>query len=110
MLRFIFLAFKSHSDLIRYEYEHLRDQWEKNGEPQGMLFWKSPHPPKRLLNRYFLSNPGLTSIFWLFVTPKWIEEFPETKKYLRNMRLNALWWNIGMLLPIVIVLLVSVLH
>jgi hypothetical protein len=108
MLRFLFLSFRSHNDLIRYEYEHVREQWEKDGEPRGMLFWRAPHPPKSFLRRYFLSNPGLTSMLWTFVTPKWVEGFPEAKKHLRNMRLNTLWWNIGILLPILIVLLIGV--
>ena len=108
MLRFLFLSFKSHNDLIRFEYEHVRNQWEKDGEPRGMLFWRAPQFPKSFLRKYFLSNPGLTSMLWTFVTPKWVEDFPEAKKYLRNMRLNTLWWNIGILLPIAIVLLLGV--
>jgi hypothetical protein len=70
---------------------------------------EGPQQPKRLLRRYFLSNPGLTSMLWTFVTPKWVEEFSEAKIHLKKMRLNILWWNLGILLPIVIVLLIGVL-
>jgi hypothetical protein len=40
LLRFLYLSFKAHNDLIRYEFEHIPEQWEKDGEPRGMLFWR----------------------------------------------------------------------
>ncbi|MBL8077026.1 MAG: hypothetical protein JNM55_03615 [Anaerolineales bacterium] len=100
--RFFFLAARAHSDLVRFEYENLPDQWEKDGEPQGMLFWKAPTKPKKLANRLFLSNPGITSLLWDFKTPKWVNNYPEAQKHLRAKRLNILWWILGILSPLIL--------
>ncbi len=97
MIRFILLSFKAHSNLVRFEYENIREQWEKDGEPDGMLFWRAPTRSKKFKNRLFLSNPGVTSLIWKFKTPKWVKDYPQTQKYLKSMRMNSLVWNIGIL-------------
>ena len=102
LARFFFLTMKAHSNLVRYEYENIPDQWKKDGEPQVMIFWKAPTKPKKLVNSLFLSNPGITALLWVFTTPKWVNEHPEAQGYLRNMRLNSLWWNLGVLCPLIL--------
>lgn len=109
ILRFLFLSFKAHNDLVQFEYQNLKDEWEKDGEPRGMLFWRAPEPPKKLINRIFWSNPGITAFLWDFKTPKWVKDFPQAQNYLRSMRLNTLWWNIGILLPIVLFVILGLL-
>ena len=94
-LRFIFLSFKAHHDLVRFEYENLHEQLEKDGEPDGMLFWRAPARSNNLINRLLWSNPGLNLFVRLFITPKWVNEYPQAQKYLKTMRMNALWWNVG---------------
>lgn len=102
LVRFFFLAMKAHSNLVRYEYENIPDQWEKDSEPQGMIFWKAPTKPKKLVNSLFFSNPGITALLWAFKTPKWVNDHPEAREYLRKMRLNTLWWNLGILCPLIL--------
>jgi hypothetical protein len=109
MLRFLFLSFKAHNDLVRFEYENIRDEWERDGEPQGMLFWRAPTRPKKFVNAIFWSNPGLTALSWIFKTPKWVKDFPQAQKHLRSMRLNTVWWNIGILFPMVLFLILGLL-
>lgn len=109
--RFWFRSTKAYSELVKYEYENFRDQWLKDGEPIGIVFWKPKTPYKNfILKRATLGNPGIRMLILLFHTPKWIKEDPEAQLYLRNLRRNTLWWNIsvlGLVMLFIIILLAS---
>lgn len=96
ILRFLFLVFKACNDIYLYEYEHLPEQWEKDGKPRGLEFWKFPKPSWRDKYRFSTWRSGAISpLVWVFVTPKWAEDYPEAQKYFVNLRINMVWWSIG---------------
>ena len=47
VVSFVFKAFRALDDLIRYEYENLGDQCDKDGHPYGMFWNPSPHSANR---------------------------------------------------------------
>jgi hypothetical protein len=70
--------------LVRWEYEHHREQWERDGKPDGYFwcakeckFWSSDMAKKRL--------PGA----WLFRTPDWAAKSPECRRWLIHLRIIA---------------------
>jgi hypothetical protein len=110
--RFWFRSMKAYSKLVEYEYENLPKQWVKDGEPDGMVYWQAPKRSKNLLNRFVRSNPAMTLLPLMFNTPKWIEDHPEAQEHIKDMRKNALWWNIGVIgfaILLVLILFVSTL-
>ncbi len=62
-----------------------------------MVYWKAPKRSKSLLNLFVRSNSVITLLRLLFHTPKWIENHSEAQEYLKDVRKNALWWNIGVM-------------
>jgi hypothetical protein len=71
--------------LIRWEYEHEREQWERDGKPAGYFwratectFWSSMAAAKHL------------GFVWLFKTPRWIADKPECRRCLFQIRVIAL--------------------
>lgn len=67
--------------LVRWEYEHHREQWERDGKPDGYFwhatecaFWSSDVAKKQV------------GFVWLFKTPRWIAERPECRRWLFQMR------------------------
>lgn len=96
VISFWFRATQALDNLIRYEYENLRDQWEKDGQPRGM-FWKPPSPAGNRFKRMFLGNPGIAALKLTFVTPAWARLNTEAAKYLKRYRQFVLFWNIGLL-------------
>jgi hypothetical protein len=78
--------------LVRWEYEHHREEWERDGKPDGFFwrtegrtFWKSDMAKKRL------------SVAWLFVTPSWAATAPECRRWLQHLRVATLIWNAAIL-------------
>ena len=98
ILRFLFLSFKDINDIYLYEYEHLPEQWEKDGKPRGLEFWKFPKRSWREMYKpAAFRSASISPMLWIFVTPKWADDYPEVLKYFGNLRKNVLWWNIGIL-------------
>ena len=71
--------------LVRWEYEHQREQWERDGKPSGCFwravectFWSSSTAAKQV------------GFAWLFKTPRWIGESSECRRWLFQMRVIAL--------------------
>ena len=96
ILRFLFLVFKACNDIYLYEYEHLPEQWERDGKPRGIQYWKFPKPSWKDSYRLSAWRSGAVSpMLWIFVTPKWAEDHPEAQKHFVNLRTNVLWWSIG---------------
>ena len=78
--------------LVRWEYEHHREEWERDGRPDGFFWraegctsWKSNIAKKRL------------SVAWLFDTPLWAASAPECRPWLQHSRVVALIWGTGVL-------------
>lgn len=80
--------------LVKFEYENLPEQWEKDGQPRGM-FWKPQEKKMSLLNRFFLSNPATAFFRFTFTTPEWVKENPVPTSHIKELRKFTLFWNIG---------------
>jgi hypothetical protein len=86
--------------LVRWEYEHHRAQWEKDGKPKGIC-WRAEGRPMwegdfAKLRVFF---------FWAFNTPAWAKASPCCRRWLQHFRITVLVWNAGMLSILVRVLL-----
>src|SRR5512145_942240 len=97
VIPFWFKAAKAHNELIRFQYENALDAWKKSGEPSGMLGYRAPTRSRNIIKRFFISNPALTMLAWIFYTPSWVKDFPEAKDILKKLRHNVLAWNIGII-------------
>jgi hypothetical protein len=71
--------------LVKCEYEYHRDQWERDGKPDGYFWrakestlWSSDAAKKRL------------GFLWLFKTPGWTIQRPECGRWLVRMRIITL--------------------
>jgi hypothetical protein len=84
--------------LVRWEYEHRREQWERDGKPSG-FYWR----PKESL--FWLSNSAMHRLAGVLVfrTPDWAVEVPECRRWILQMRLSILVAGICALLFIGVV-------
>jgi hypothetical protein len=93
LITFWFRAMLAFDKLVKYEYENLPEQWEKDWQPRG-LFWK---PPTKIsiMNALFLGNPTFAISRLTFTTPKWVKESSKATAYIKELRKFAIFWNIG---------------
>lgn len=107
LLRFLFLSFKDMSDIWLYESEHLPEQWARDGKPRGIELWKFPKLSwrDRLYKPALFRSAAISPMLWIFVNPGWTENHPEVLKYFDNLRKNVLWWNMGFLFFICLIVL-----
>ena len=68
--------------LVRWEYDHHRDQWEHDGKPDG-YFWR----PEQ--STFWTSNAAKKQLgfIWLFKTPQWVIENPKCQRWLLQFRI-----------------------
>jgi len=72
--------------LVRWEYEHNREQWERDGKPTGFLVWR----PKEIRGR---SSGGIEqglNLRWTFKMPDWAAKNPECRWWIIQKRLASL--------------------
>ena len=71
--------------LVRWEYEHRREQWERDGKPSG-FYWR----PKECV--FWLSNSAMHRLVGAFIysTPDWVAERPECRRWLALLRITSL--------------------
>ena len=71
--------------LVRWEYEHHREQWERDGKPSG-FFWR----PKECV--FWSSHSAMHRLagIVIFRTPDWAAERPECRRWILGMRLTLL--------------------
>lgn len=65
--------------LVRWEYDHHRDQWEAHGRPRG-FYWK----PQERSSTWAQQWLGLV---WTWKAPKWILENPSASRWLLQYRI-----------------------
>jgi hypothetical protein len=94
VITFWFRAMSAFDKLVKYEYENLPEQWERDGQPRGM-FWKPQEKRVSLLKLFFLSNPAIAVFRFLFQTPQWVQDNSEPTVYIRQFRKFTLFWNVG---------------
>ena len=72
-------------NLVKWQYEHNREQWEKDGKPYGFMTW----PPKGFPSKGW--SLGLTEKrldgSWLCKTPKWVSESKDCLRWLFYKRI-----------------------
>jgi hypothetical protein len=68
--------------LIRWEYAHLREQWERDGKPHG-IFWCADECVG-LQSEIAKHRLHFT---WIFRGPDWIAQFPECRRWLLQYRI-----------------------
>ena len=75
--------------LVRYEYEHHREQWERDGRPIG-IYWRPSEPA------IFLTRAGKNwwRLAWLFHTPAWVRTSSQCRSWLFQIRCFALLWSV----------------
>lgn len=69
--------------LLRHQYEHFPEAWERSGKPRGHS-WRPPH------QRWAWSGSealGRIHSDWLFDTPEWAAEDAEAMRLLRRWRI-----------------------
>jgi ABC-type anion transport system duplicated permease subunit len=71
--------------LVRWEYEHHREQWERDGKPRG-FYWR----PKECV--FWLSHSAMQRLAGIVVfrTPSWAVERPECRRWILGMRVTLL--------------------
>jgi hypothetical protein len=74
--------------LVRWEYDHHRDQWLKDGRPDW-FFWRANE-----CDFFFssIAKQKLTFV-WLFKTPAWADGNIECIRRLSHLRTAVLAWN-----------------
>ncbi|HXB02762.1 MAG TPA: hypothetical protein VNV15_08105 [Opitutaceae bacterium] len=81
--------------LVRWEYDNHREQWERDGKPDGFfwrakecVFWSSDLAKKKL------------GFWWMVKTPDWISESPKLRRQLFQMRIIFYIWNFSWILVV----------
>lgn len=64
--------------LARWEYEHHREQWERDGKPSGFLTWR-PKEPKSWSSGRVEQHLNMK---WTFKTPGWASASPECRHWI----------------------------
>jgi hypothetical protein len=92
ILPVLLVAFVLFDRLIRAEYAGHRAHWEQDGRPQG-FFWLPPE--SRNFGGWLARQRA--AFAWLFRTPDWVRENPESLRRLARLRLLVVVWNLGVL-------------
>jgi hypothetical protein len=81
----------SATEIVRWEYEHHRDEWQRDGYPAG-LFWRAKECT------VWSSNVAIWRLLfvWVFKTPEWASGSPECLRWFHRLRLAALVWILGL--------------
>ena len=77
--------------LVRWEYQHHRGQWERDGKPDG-YFWR---PPECAAWSSDLAKKRV-GLEWLFCTPEWAER-SDCRRWLAQMRIISIGASIAVL-------------
>ena len=99
---FWFRAMFAFDKLIKYEYENLPEQWEKDRQRRGM-FWRPKGKKITLFNRLVGGSPGFAALKLIFITPNWVKGNPEPTSYLKQLRKFTLFLNIGVITWFVVI-------
>ena len=78
--------------LVRWQHEHLREQWERDGKPHG-IFWCAEESNGRS------SEVAKERLYFslIFKTPRWIAQSPECRRLLSYYRIACLTGIMGIL-------------
>jgi hypothetical protein len=72
--------------LARWEYEHHREQWERDGKPSGFLTWRPKEPKSFSIGRV----EQHLNMKWTFKTPDWATTSPECHRWIVQKRISSL--------------------
>jgi hypothetical protein len=83
-------AFSRFDRLVRWQYEHHNDEWQRDGRPAG-YFWRAAEctawSSGIAMQRF--------SLVWLFKPPAWLKDSSECRLWLKQLRISVLAWNLG---------------
>jgi hypothetical protein len=71
--------------LVQWEYEHHRDQWERDGKPSG-FFWRA----KECTSWSSRIAKNRVSGAWLYKAPCWVAASPECRRWLAQARIISI--------------------
>ncbi len=83
----LILSFMQFDKLVQLEYNDYKEKWIEDHRPRG-FFWEPSEPSSSFAMKTL-------SMKWIFVSPSWVKESLDAKKYLRNLRIFVLIWNVG---------------
>jgi hypothetical protein len=72
--------------LARWEYEHHREQWERDGKPSGFLFWRPKESDGWSSGRIEQS----LNLRWTFKMPDWAAKHSECRWWIIQKRISSL--------------------
>lgn len=98
-------AFYNFSQILKKLHNETPDLWQKEGRPIGMLFWKPPNHKASWSDM----TTGVLVFKWLFVTPLWANDNQEFLSLFRKMRLAVLFWNLGILVNVLVFAVIVIL-
>jgi hypothetical protein len=80
------IFFEAHrvDSILRWEYDHHRAEWEKDGRPSGFS-WRAEGTSR-------LSGDGARNrllFLWMFKTPEWARQTPQCYRWFRQRRILA---------------------
>jgi hypothetical protein len=78
----VLYAMRLFDHLVQWEYEHAREQWNRDGNPDG-FFWRAAECS---VLKSDLAKKRL-GVLWLFRTPAWAAQSVECRKWLVQHRL-----------------------
>jgi hypothetical protein len=79
----LIIGFFSYDRLVSYQYEHLREDWNAAGGPNG-FFWTAPEN-----GAIFGVIPRTVSILkWTFFSEEWMRSIPRMRVFAICMRLG----------------------
>lgn len=93
-----FGAFCMFGDLVQFEHDRHREQWERDGRPSG--FFHRPDTGQNLLMKndpLRMFHCGVLWLAWLIRTPDWMTGDSEALRAHWWLRACTLYWNCGLL-------------
>jgi hypothetical protein len=71
--------------LVRWEYQHHREKWERDGKPDG-FFWRG----KECVPLSSGIAKKRLDVLWLFKTPDWAAQTPQCRRWLLQKRIISI--------------------
>ena len=99
-----FGVFITFGELVQIEHDQYREEWERDGRPYG--FFSRPDTGEQLIFG-FRRNPlkslqaFILALSWFLRTPRWAASDQDAIRILWWLRACWLYWNFGMLLPMI---------
>ncbi|HRH41458.1 MAG TPA: hypothetical protein PKY82_07400 [Pyrinomonadaceae bacterium] len=88
--------------LLKFEYKNFKDQWLKDGSPNG-YFWTSPN--STFWNSTFRRTDFICEK-WIFDKPKWIFESAKATDYYNSIRVSWITMYVSFVIGMTLIFVV----